>query len=70
MFELSHESPEYSELQTSSLNGTVPVLDYDQERVESTKSLRARFEALHNDRPSHRPTPRANGISVNDNPRV
>lgn len=65
MLESSKESSEYRELQPPSLNGTVPVLDSSQEKAESTKSLRARFEALHNDHPDDKPTPKANRISVN-----
>lgn len=67
---MSKESPEYSELPPPPLNDVVKVLDSNQEKIESTKSLRARFEALHNDRPDDRPTSKSNRISVNNILRV
>lgn len=66
MVELSEKNFEYCDMKQSSLNDTVPVLDSNQENIESTKSLRARFEALHNDCPADRPTPKSNRATVNN----
>ncbi|VVC44385.1 Hypothetical protein CINCED_3A013710 [Cinara cedri] len=54
------EKFEHWEPDKHSLNNAVTMLDSEQESIESTKSLRARFESLKGDRPADKPKPKVN----------
>ncbi|XP_008186693.1 uncharacterized protein LOC100161216 isoform X7 [Acyrthosiphon pisum] len=51
---------EHWEPDKHSMNNAVTMLDSEQESIESTKSLRARFESLKGDRPADKPKPKVN----------
>ncbi|XP_025424537.1 F-actin-monooxygenase MICAL3 isoform X4 [Sipha flava] len=54
------EKFEHWEPDKHSLNNAITMLDSEQESIESTKSLRARFESLKGDRPADKPKPKVN----------
>jgi len=58
---------EHWEPDKHSLNNAVIMLDSEQESIESTKSLRARFESLKSDRPANKPKPKVNRFLVSNN---
>lgn len=60
------EKFEHWEPDKHSINNAVTMLDSEQESIESTKSLRARFESLKGDRPADRPKPKVNRFLVNN----
>ncbi|VVC44387.1 Zinc finger, LIM-type [Cinara cedri] len=60
------EKFEHWEPDKHSLNNAVTMLDSEQESIESTKSLRARFESLKGDRPADKPKPKVNRFLVNN----
>lgn len=57
---------EHWEPDKHSMNNAVTMLDSEQESIESTKSLRARFESLKGDRPADKPKPKVNRFVVNN----
>jgi len=61
------EKFEHWEPEKHSLNNAVTMLDSEQESIESTKSLRARFESLKGDRPADKPKPKVNRFLVINN---
>lgn len=60
------EKFEHWEPDKHSLNNAVTMLDSEQESIESTKSLRARFESMKGDRPADKPKPKVHRFLVNN----
>ncbi|XP_050440191.1 F-actin-monooxygenase MICAL3 isoform X3 [Adelges cooleyi] len=54
------EKFEHWEPEKHSINNAVTMLDSEQESIESTKSLLARFESLKAERPAEKPKPKVN----------
>lgn len=63
------EKFEHWEPDKHSLNNAINMLDSEQESIESTKSLRARFESFQGDRPADKPKPKVNRFLVNNSKR-
>lgn len=59
------EKFEHWEPDKHSLNNAVTMLDSEQESIESTKSLRARFESMKGERPADKPKPKVHRFLVN-----
>jgi len=57
---------EHWEPDKHSLNNAITMLDSEQESIESTKALRARFESLKSDRSVDKPKPKVNRFVVNN----
>lgn len=64
------EKFEHWEPDKHSMNNAVTMLDSEQESIESTKALRARFESLKGDRPADKPKPKVNRFVVNNYERI
>lgn len=64
------EKFEHWEPDKHSLNNAVTMLDSEQESIESTKSLRARFESLKSDQPADKPKPKVNRFVVNNSKHI
>lgn len=59
------EKFEHWEPDKHSMNNAITMLDSEQESIESTKSLRARFESLNGDHQTEKPKPKVNRFVVN-----
>lgn len=58
------EKFEHWEPEKQSVNNAINLLESEQESIESTKSLRARFESLKNDQPKEKPRTKVNRFVV------
>lgn len=64
------EKFEHWEPEKQSVNNAINLLESEQESIESTKSLRARFESLKNEQPKEKPRPKVNRFVLQDAPPV
>uniref|UniRef100_A0A1B6LDQ3 LIM zinc-binding domain-containing protein n=3 Tax=Graphocephala atropunctata TaxID=36148 RepID=A0A1B6LDQ3_9HEMI len=64
------EKFEHWEPEKQSVNNAINLLDSEQESIESTKSLRARFESLKAEQPKEKPRPKVNRFVLQEQPAV
>lgn len=55
---------EHWEPEKQSVNNAINLLDTEQDSIESTKSLRARFESLKSEQPKEKARPKVNRFVV------